>query len=248
MQARIWMGWGLAALLSGGLAQAGVTTYQSNATFQAAISGLGSPQTTNFDGVPVGTLYASGTGLGGFTLTASASGGTPQVNDKMVDGSLLWTTSGTHFLGLNKNEAQFLSGDTLTFNFGGATRGFGLYVITGGDVIAGDIGLSDGVTTVSNSDTYDLTDGNGSFAYFLGLVSDADLGALTLSFGDGGFYFTSAVDDVTLVGAGDGGGGQTVPEPATWALLGLAGLVAVGGSRRAGHRSASVLDEKELQS
>lgn len=156
---------------------------------------------------------------------------------------------GHAFLGLDNAEAQFIGGDTLTFNFDGATRGFGLYVITGADVIAGDIGLSDGATTVFNSGVADLSDGLGSFAYFLGLVSDADLGALTLSFGDGSFYFTSAVDDVTLVGAGDGGGGgQTVPEPAIWALLGLAGLAAIGGSRRTGHQSASVLDEKELQS
>ena len=250
MQARAWMGWGLAALLGSGLTQAGVTPYQSNAAFQTAIAGLGAPQTTNFDAIAVGTQYTSGSGLGGFTLTASASGGIPLVNDKMAGGSPLWTTSGTHFLGLNNAEAQFIGGDALTFNFGGSVRGFGLYVITGSDVQAGDLGLSDGTNTVFNGGVADLTDAKGSFAYFLGLVSDANLGALTLSFGSNGYYaFTAAVDDVTLVGArGGGGGGQPVPEPATWALLGLAGLAAVGGSRRTGQQSASVLGEKELQS
>ena len=93
---------------------------------------MGSTQTTNFDALAVDTLYASGTGPGSFTLSVVAFDSTPQVRDQMLDGTLLWAISGTHSLGLNNSDRQFLGGDVLNIHFLAPVFGFGLYVITGG--------------------------------------------------------------------------------------------------------------------
>lgn len=203
----------------GAQAAAGVVTYQSQAAFTTAASGLGAAQLSNFDGAGLlGNAYTSSAGSPGFSLSADSAGpATPYVKGGF------WTTSGSQYLGLNNGDGAFLGGDSLTFNLSGSVRAFGLYVITGADVIAGDIGLTMGGTQMSNGASADRSDGAGSYAYFFGLVSDTDLGSITMKFGDGSFLMTATVDDVSLYGTGQTG---TIPEPASLALLGL-GLLAL---------------------
>ena len=241
MRKKLWLiGLGLSGLLVSHQALAAVTTYQSRAGFLGAISGA--PQVTNFDATASNTPYTSNSPASpGFSLTANSSGPvTP-----FVQGDF-WTTSGTQYLGLNNFDGQFLGGDSLTFTLSGSVRAFGLYVITGRDVIAGDLSLTRGTDSVLNSGSPDLSDGNGSFAYFLGMTSDADFGSFTLNFGDGSFLFTAAVDDVTLGGAGGNNGGPTtVPEPSTLALMGLAAMLAAASSKRT--RKSESLSKPEEQ-
>ena len=202
-----------------------VIAYNSQASFNAATAGW-VKQTTDFEGVATGTTFAAGTGPAGsgFTLNAKAAGSTPTVAD------LFWTTSGTHYLGLDDSDTQFFSGDELTFNFANPTSAFGLFVIGGQDLRAGDVRLSGGGTDAFNAATADLTDNNGSFAFFIGLASSgATLSSATLTgIPPGGTdFFLFAVDDVVLAHPGS----VTIPEPPCAVLIALA-LLAVVVRRR----------------
>jgi len=211
----------LAALAAGAApAMAAVNGYTARADFDAAQAGWLPQQVTDFEAEAAGTTYPSGSGPAGsgFTLDTSASafGLTPSV------GATFWTTSGTHYLGLDNPDTAFFSGDSVTFGFTAPTHAFGLYVLTGRDVQPGDLQLSAGGADVFNGGTPAASDGNGSFAYFIGLVSTgAGFGSATLT-GLNGFYVYS-VDDVVLA--------NPVPEPGTVALFG-AGLAALGFMRR----------------
>jgi hypothetical protein len=232
------LGLSLGALLGGGSALAAVTGYQTQAGFLSAA--LGTIQVTNFDAATAGAPYTGNSPASpSFSLTANSLGPvTPYVMNTY------WTTSGTNYLGLDNSDSQFLSGDSLTFALTGSVRAFGLYVITGVDVQAGDISLTSGTDNVSNSGLADLADSNGSYAYFLGLVSDTDFSSLTLNFGDGSFPFVAAVDDVILAGTSNGGGGSNVPEPSVLSLFGLAAILAAASARR-GRQAFPTSEPKE---
>jgi len=207
-------------------ALAAITGYTTRSGFDAATAGL-TTQTTDFESVAAGTSFATGTGPAGsgFTLSAVTGAGTPTVAD------LFWTTSGTHYLGLDNSDTQFFSGDEVTFSFAQPVRAFGLYVIGGSDLQAGDIQLSAGGTDVLSSGSAEQTDGFGSYAYFLGLATDGaspSFASATLKgLAPGGTdFFLFAVDDVTLA--------NPVPEPSTVALLSLGLLGLAASSRRRG--------------
>ena len=114
--------------------QAAVVGYQSQATFNAAISGWTSIS-TDFESVSVATTYAAGTGPSGSGFTLVLSG--PDAPSQLpAVANLFWTTSGTHYLGLDNPDTAFEAGDSLTFNFATAMQAFGLFIVGGSDVPA----------------------------------------------------------------------------------------------------------------
>lgn len=208
--------WLIAASLGWGIttgAQATVQGHTSLASFAAASASHLPATLFDFDttGLSLNNTFWSVSGI-------LAAGGAPQV----VNGSGLWTTSGVSFLGSADagNLGQFTSGDTLTFNLSQTIHAFGLYVITGSDVIAGDLTLQANGHTVSNGPlSQALSDGHGSYAHFLGLVADTfNEGFSTVSLSSNGdFFFVFAADDVRVASL------SAVPEPAG-ALLGVLGV------------------------
>lgn len=194
-------------------AQAAVQGHHTLASFASATTSHQPGTLFDFDntGLSLNNAFWSVSG-------SIAAGGAPQV----VSNSGLWTTSGVSFLGSADagNLGQFTSGDTLTFSLSQPIHAFGLYVITGGDVVSGDLTLQANGHTVSNGLlTEALSDGHGSYAHFLGLVADTfNEGFSTVSLtSNGDFFFVFAVDDVHVASL------SAVPEPAG-ALLGAIGL------------------------
>jgi hypothetical protein len=228
-----------ALLLICGPANAALIGYQSQAAFNAAISGW-TITTTTFEAVAVGTMFGTGTGPAGsgFTLML-VSPGAPTASPTVAD--QFWTTSGARYLGLDNPDTAFQAGDALTFNFSSPAQAFGLFVIGTRDIGAGDISLTAGASSVSNGATFDMTDNNGSYAYFLGLVSDgagtfgsAVLSDLTDLTPASSRLLNIALDDVAL-------GLNTppvvnppvtgVPEPGSLVLMSM-GLLAFGIATR----------------
>lgn len=208
-------------------AHAGIIGYQSQIAFNAAISGW-STIATDFDGLVAGDTYAMGAGPAGSGFTLTLGGGSAGSNLPAV-GTGLWTTSGDNYLGLDNFDTALEAGDSLTFTFVNAQHAFGLYVIGGRDVRAGDMRLTTGSDFVVNSSTADLFSGVGDFAYFIGLVSDAGaFSSVTLDYATlaiGG-SLPIAIDDVVLALNDGNGGNNRVPEPGTLALM-AAGLLAL---------------------
>lgn len=213
----------LSALVLGvaGAAQAALIGSTSLTSFNTASAGLGSQTVVDFESAPPG----------GFLIGGSTAVGQPP---SLRNQPSLWNPSGTHFLGVNDagNFDQFSSGDTLTFTFSSALRAFGLYVVAGRDVIEGDLSLSIGSTLLSNGPKSDaLTDGQGSYAYFMGFVA-GDAGdafnSITLK-SNGDFFFVFDVDDLRFTPAGKA---SDVPEPQALSLALLAACAAGAASRR----------------
>lgn len=221
--------WLIAASLVLGIttgAQAAVQGHNTLASFASATASHQPATLFDFDppGLSLNNTFWSVSG-------SIAAGGAPQV----VSGSGLWTTSGSSFLGSADagNLGQFSSGDTLTFNFSQPTHAFGLYVITGSDVVPGDLTLQANGHSVSNGLlSQALSDGHGSYAHFLGLVADTfNEGFSTVSLSSNGdFFFVFAADDVRVASL------SAVPEPAG-ALLGAFGLVGLIASTRTRRQS-----------
>jgi hypothetical protein len=216
-------------------AHAGLIGIQSRAAFDAALSGW-SATSTNFESASLGTMYGAGGGPAGsgFTLnysSSNASGLTPTVSNQF------WTTSGTRYLGLDNPDTAFEAGDALTFTLINGMHAFGLYVIGTHDIGAGDITLTSGAASVSNGALAELTDGNGSFAFFLGFVSDDanTFSSVTLNVltPQDPRLLNVAVDDVVLAlnDGGNGTPGTAIPEPGTLVLW-LMGVLAFSAAAR----------------
>jgi hypothetical protein len=110
------------------------------------------------------------------------------------------------------------------------------------DIGAGDITLTAGAASAANGAFADLEDGAGSFAFFLGFVSDdaSTFSSVTLNNLKPGDprLLEIAVDDVVLAlnAGGNGNPGTGVPEPGTL-VLSLAGMLAFGATARRAIRS-----------
>ncbi len=215
----------VAALLALSTAsRAAPTGYQTESDFAAAISGLSGVQTVDFESVPTGTTFASGTGTGGLTFVYAIAGQTLQVS------STFGTTSGTNYLGLDNPDTAFYLGDSFTIDFGRSVTAAGLYLIAGNDAEPGDLELSTASASVFNGTTpVDLVDGK---AYFLGLVDSAGFDSITIAgVPSGDAFLPFSADDITSAVS-------SVPEPGMPAsmLAGL-GLLGVLARRRLGASS-----------
>ncbi|PRC92978.1 PEP-CTERM sorting domain-containing protein [Solimicrobium silvestre] len=210
-------------------AHAGLIGYQGQTAFNAAITGM-STNTTDFESITAGTMYAPNTGPAGSGFTLVLTGpDAPQYAPTVSN--QFWTTSGVNYLGLNNPDSALEVGDSMTFNFSSPVSGFGLFVIGSSDVGPGDISLTSGATTVSNGAVADITDGNGDYAYYIGLATNdlSTFSSVTISDLNGlsDRLLPIDMDDVTLASnqSGQGGsGGPTVPEPSSLALF-LTGAV-----------------------
>jgi len=154
----------------------------------------------------------------GFTLTLSGPDSPAYLP---TIGNQFWTTSGANYLGLNNPDTAFETGDAVTFSFNGPVNGFGLFVIGTGDVGGGDITLTSGATSVSNAAVADFTDGNGDYAFYIGLVDNLNtFNSVTLSVLNplSERLLPIDVDDVTLATISSQHG-PSVPEPGSLALL-----------------------------
>lgn len=208
-------------------ARASVGTYTDQSAFDAAISGYQGATVINFD-TPASSLGAAAFTVSGLT----AVGLTPSVSTSAPAGdpNFLWTTSGASFLGVDDpgNLGQLSSGDSVTFTFAQPVQAFGLYAIAGSDTDTGDFSLSSGALSfVNGPQAHALTDGHGSFAYFMGFVATTPgegLSTLTLH-SDGSHFYAFGVDDVRYAQL------PAVPEPGSVALL-LAGLGLLGWRAR----------------
>jgi hypothetical protein len=214
------------SLTVAGSAQAALSTFTSKAAFDAAIAGMSAAQTVDFDSVASGTTFASGSGTGGLTFTYSITGpSTLQVS------STFGTTSGSNYLGLDNPDTAFYLGDSFTINFNRTVHAVGLYVIAGSDAQAGDMMLSVGAGSVSNSAIADTLVSDGQ-AFYLGLV-ESDIGSgftsATLSgvLSTPNAFLAFTTDDITSAVT-------AVPEPQTWGLMlvGLGTLSALARRRR----------------
>ncbi|WP_374480193.1 PEP-CTERM sorting domain-containing protein [Zoogloea sp.] len=206
-------------------AVAALSTYQNQATFSTAITGL-TATTTNFDSLAPGTSYAPGSGPAGSGFTVGLTAGSVSSGFNLPTvGNTFWTTSGTNYLGLDNPDSAFESGDELVFSFLSPVRGFGLYVVGGHDLLdlqAGAVTLTVNGSTVAISSTDYLASGNGDYAFFLGFATDdgSTFNSATLTVGDGSGVIPVTVDDVTL--ARTRKGGNAVPEPGTLLLVSTA--------------------------
>ena len=203
----------LAMLLALSGAGQAATGYQSQSDFAAAIAGMSGVQTVDFESVPSGTTFASGTGTGGLVFTYDIPGYQLQVS------STFGTTSGTNYLGLDNPDTAFYLGDSFTIDFGRSVTAAGLYLIAGNDAEPGDLELSTATASVFNGTTpLTLIDGK---AYFLGLVDSAGFDSITITgVPDGGAFLPFSADDITSAVT-------SVPEPAASASM-LAGLALLG--------------------
>ena len=223
------------AVVAAAPAQAAVIPFTSKAAFDAAIAGFTSSQTVNFESVAAGTTFPSGTGTGGLTFTYSIDGLSLQVSNQFG------TTSPLNYLGLDNPDTAFSLGDSFTINFNQTVNAVGLYAITGSDAQAGDIKLSAGGGSVSNSAIRDRTVSDGQ-AFFLGLVqTDLALGftsAIVEGIVSGNAFLAFTVDDITI--AGDIAVSQ-VPEPGVCSMM-LAGLGLLALHRRREKRSPQFIN------
>ena len=214
-------------------AQAGLVGYNNRTAFDTAISAMSTQTVTDFDAIALDTSFAAGTGPSGSGFTLTLGGGSAGSNLPSIGGPF-WTTSGLQYLGLNNTDAALEAGDTLTFNFDSAQQAFGLYFIGGSDVLDGDIRLSanGGADIVTNSASYDLTDGAGSYAYFIGFASDdvSTFSSVTLDYAllGVGDLLPIAIDDVVLArnARNPDPDPNRIPEPGTLALM-LSGLALI---------------------
>lgn len=208
-------------------AHASVSTFTDLSAFNAAASGYSGVAVIDFDSV------ATSLGAAAFTVSGTTAAGlTPSVSTSAPAGdpNFLWTTSGSSFLGVNDagNLGQLSSGDSVTFTFAQPVYSFGLYAIAGSDTDTGDFSLTSSAHSFNNGTQADaLTDGHGSFAYFMGFVATTPgegFTSLTLA-SDGSHFFAYGIDDVRYASK------LPIPEPTSVALL-LAGAGIVGWRAR----------------
>ncbi len=222
-------------IVTAGSANAAPVLYKDRAAFDAAVAGIASTDVSvqNFDGIPGGTTYASGSAIGGlnltYTLGDSAAGDAidPTAGIRGIGG-----TSGTNTLAYEYGGAfgGFNLGDRLNFGFTVPTYAFGFYLVLGDinfDFFADDAILSFGGATLAIADADIATSVNGTPALFLGIVDT------TQKYGSASVVFNSLLelDDLITVTDKVTTPPSPVPAPGTFLLLLIGSFMMTAGKR-----------------
>jgi len=182
--------------------------FNNSAAFNAAISNY-TTATLDFEGSTALDLIADGGMLGGITFDYTAlnnQGILMQIHNTYS------ATSGTNYLGTDTGGA-FLGGDTFSLSFA-SVNAFGLFFLSGSELLDGDISLTVGTTITSLSSVFEAQLTDGSYVYFLGLLDNTNaFGSVNVvSLSAGNFEFN--VDDITTTTAY-----QVPTPPVLWLLL-----------------------------
>jgi hypothetical protein len=180
------------------------TTYTDASAFLAALPGTAN--TLDFESLAAETAIPSGGTAGGIAFVYDLNHGTGAVELKVGTGYS--TSSGMNYLATDDpdNFDLLQDGDTLHLSFS-VTRAVGLYVISSDILLNGDVQLQAGSSSVNLDAEASVDLGDGSFAYFLGLIEDTTtFGSATLIADSGSpVSFSFNVDDITV----------SIPDPDT---------------------------------
>jgi hypothetical protein len=216
--------------LTAPLGNAQVNSYTNVSDFDAAIaSGFNAPQVTNFDSVAAATLVPSGSGVEGTTFTYDLGGGAFEMQVGPAGGFDFDTTSEPNYLGTTGDDS-FLSGDGFTMTFAQPEQAVGLFVISGGDNLAGDytLGVAQGSAESSGiTDSTFGTLGDGGNVYFIGLVESNTANSFTsATFSSvAGIGVPFNIDDISVASVASSKAVSDVAS--TWSqLLGALAIVA----------------------
>jgi hypothetical protein len=203
------------------LQTASADTYDTQASFFTAISGLGTVSTQAFDTTPAGTTtFSDGDSIGQITFNNS-------IGFDLIVATGLVTTSSPNYLGVVGDEL-FHALDQWGLTFASPVFAVGMYFITADELFAGDIVLrTDTDLTASNSAFADVTLGTDR-AYFVGLTSNTSFDSVRVEYGPDveAIFFTYNVDDITTVAT------AAVPEPSGMLVLTCAGVVILSMQRK----------------
>lgn len=183
--------------------------FTNSAAFNAAISSY-TTATLDFEGSTALDLIANGGMLGGITFNYTSL---YNLGISMQIHNTYSATSGTNYLGTDTGGA-FLGGDAFSLSFA-PVNAFGLFFLSGSELLDGDISLTVGSTITSLSSVFDAQLTDGSYVYFLGLLDDTNaFGSVNVvSLSGGNFEFN--VDDITTTSTAY----QVPTPPVLWLLL-----------------------------
>ena len=209
----------LAALFAfASLQTASADTYNTQASFFTAVSGLGTVSTQNFDTTPALTTFSDGDSIGQITFNNF-------IGLDLIVATGLVTTSSPNYLGVVGDEL-FHALDPWGLTFASPVFAVGMYFITADELLAGDIVLRTNTDlTASNSATADVTLGTDR-AYFVGLTSNTVFSSIQVQYGVSSDVFTYNIDDITTVAT------AAVPEPSSMLVLTCAALVILSMQRK----------------
>lgn len=187
----------LVAVVFTATSQGAFTLFTDFVTFSNAVS-IYNPGTISFSNIPVGAFPNASYSTNGYTMNASSSGG--------LYGETYTVDPSIRFLSVGGAAADdlFLTFSTNVYAIGGwflsaeSTVNPGSFTAT---IVDGA-----GVTNIFTNNTTTYANS------FLGWIFDTNVASLTLSTDPQNLGFPTAADKITLA----------VPEPSTYALLGLA--------------------------
>jgi len=192
-------------------ASAAIATFTDRAAFMAAL-GTTPSSMIGFDGVAAGTVIPNSHLFDGVGFSFSD----PTLDLKVLTG--FDTTSSPNFLGVDDGSPSgpFLPGDTVNLTFPTPLFALGASFITPAGTPGGVFHVDTPVGSAISGATPSATFASGDEVWFVGLISDAGFGTISLT-SDAGGFFSYNLDNITHT---------VVPEPTAIALV-LPAIVAI---------------------